>query len=276
MLEIPEAAVLAEQMNELLIGKVIQQVVTNHSPHKFAWFTGDPEGYDALLKGKEINRAVNYGGLVEVFLEDIRMVLGDGIALRLISDKSKLPQKHQLCIQFTDGSFLVASVQMYGGMWCFKEDQFDNEYYFIAKEKPSPLTDAFNANYFQKLISDESIQKKSVKAFLATEQRIPGLGNGVLQDILYNAKIHPKRKVSSLLDHEKDLLFQTVKSTLFEMTLHGGRDTEKDLFGCFGGYKTKLSKKTVNQPCEICGSQIIKKAYMGGSIYYCEKCQEEK
>lgn|GEM_PF-2077218 len=30
------------------------------------------------------------------------------------------------------------------------------------------------------------------KAFLATEQRIPGLGNGVLQDILWTARIHPK------------------------------------------------------------------------------------
>jgi formamidopyrimidine-DNA glycosylase len=26
------------------------------------------------------------------------------------------------------------------------------------------------------------------------------------------------------------------------MTFEGGRDTEKDLFGCFGGYKTRLIK----------------------------------
>ncbi|WP_105615283.1 DNA-formamidopyrimidine glycosylase family protein [Vallitalea okinawensis] len=275
MLEIPEAAVLAEQMNELLIGKVIQKVITNQSPHKFAWFAGDPEEYDALLKGKEINKAVNHGGLIEVYLDDVRMVLGDGVALRLFSDKSKLPKKHQLCIQFTDGSFLVASVQMYGGMWCFKKGQFDNQYYFIAKEKPSPLSDQFNEKYFKKITSEESVQKKSVKALLATEQRIPGLGNGVLQDILYNAGIHPKKKVNNLSEKEKERIFQSIKDTLFEMTIQGGRDTEKDLFGCFGGYKTKLSKRTVNQPCEICGGQIIKKAYMGGSIYYCEKCQEE-
>lgn len=59
------------------------------------------------------------------------------------------------------------------------------------------------------------------------------------------------------------------------MTIKGGRDTEKDLFGCSGGYMTKLSKKTVKEPCRICSGQIIKKAYLGGSIYYCEGCQPQ-
>ncbi|HBT18319.1 MAG TPA: endonuclease VIII, partial [Firmicutes bacterium] len=40
-----------------------------------------------------------------------------------------------------------------------------------------------------------------------------------------------------------------------------------------GGYQTKLSKKTVNKPCPVCGSIIKKETYMGGSIYYCEGCQ---
>ena len=57
------------------------------------------------------------------------------------------------------------------------------------------------------------------------------------------------------------------------MAFDGGRDTERDLFGCFGGYKTRLSKNTVDTACEICGGTIKKEAYMGGSIYYCGGCQ---
>ncbi len=84
-------------------------------------------------------------------------------------------------------------------------------------------------------------EKLSLKAFLATEQRIPGLGNGVLQDILYNARLHPKKKLGALSDGEFAALFSSVKNTLAEMTRNGGRDTEKDLFGSTGGYVTKLS-----------------------------------
>jgi formamidopyrimidine-DNA glycosylase len=59
------------------------------------------------------------------------------------------------------------------------------------------------------------------------------------------------------------------------MTEQGGRDTERDLFGCFGGYKTILSKNTVDTPCLVCGTVIKKEPFMGGSIYYCPGCQKQ-
>jgi formamidopyrimidine-DNA glycosylase len=58
------------------------------------------------------------------------------------------------------------------------------------------------------------------------------------------------------------------------MTDLGGRDTEKDLFGNMGGYKTILSKNTVQNPCPGCGGTIIKEAYMGGAVYFCPVCQK--
>lgn len=276
MLEIPEAKKISEQMNENLKGRVIESVIANHSPHKFAWFVDDPEDYDEKLQGKEIISATNHGGMVEVHLsDDMRIVLGDGVALRLLTSSDKLPKKHQLLIQFDDDTKLIGSVQMYGGMWCYKEGSYQNIYHEVARKKPSPLSTDFDESYFEGLVSAEDVQNKSVKAFLATEQRIPGLGNGVLQDILFNAKLHPKRKVKTLSQDEKEKLYDSIKLTLLEMVINGGRDTEKDLFGCYGGYKTKLSKKTVNQPCPNCGEPIVKKAYLGGSIYYCSNCQKE-
>lgn len=116
----------------------------------------------------------------------------------------------------------------------------------------------------------------SAKAFLATEQRIPGLGNGVLQDILWNAGINPKTKLEKLGDNEIDEMYKCVRSTLLDMAANGGRDTEKDLFGCPGGYKTILSSNTYGKPCPKCGSDIIREAYMGGNIYYCPECQKVK
>lgn len=275
MIEIPEAITLAHQINEILVGKTIEGVIANQSPHKFAWFFGDPSEYNSKLKGKTIDKALAYGSYVEIIVKDTKLLLAEGINLRYLNKDEKLPKKHQLLIQFEDSSALVASVQMYGGMWSFKNDEFDNIYYKTAKNKPSPLSDEFDFKYYEQIISDENLQKKSVKALLATEQRIPGLGNGVLQDILYNAKVHPKRKVLTLSNEEIKTLFNSIKSTLNEMAKKGGRDTEKDLFGRLGGYTTKLSKKTVKEPCKVCGGNIIKKPYMGGSIYYCEGCQVE-
>lgn len=279
MLEIPEALTIAKQINMTIKARKIVDAVANHSPHKFAWYHGDPQGYKDILKGNTIINAAAYGGLVHIQLDSSEILIGDGTNLRYHSPEQKVPTKHQLLLELDDSSKVTASIQMYGGIWCFnneydkKEDKFENIYFNIAKEKPSPLSDEFDEAYFEKLISSPDVQKMSAKAFLATEQRIPGLGNGVLQDILWEANINPRSKINTLKEEQKFELFRAIKFVLSKMAEHNGRDTEKDFFGNNGGYKTIMSKNNVNHPCPRCGTIIKKENYYGGSIYYCEKCQ---
>ena len=57
MLELPEAITIAGQINRTLYGKSISNVIAAHSPHKFAWYHGDPDQYHNLLTGKTIGSA---------------------------------------------------------------------------------------------------------------------------------------------------------------------------------------------------------------------------
>ncbi|MBN1246601.1 MAG: endonuclease VIII, partial [Anaerolineae bacterium] len=172
-----------------------------------------------------------------------------------------------------DGTAISSSAQMWGGFFCFARDEKGGyPDYDIAKSRPSPLKDAFDRAYFDTLFDDDT-PKLSAKAFLATEQRIPGLGNGVLQDILWTARIHPKRKMADLSEAGIQAMFEAVRQVLAEMTVRGGRDTEKDLFGQPGRYGTILSRNTVGTPCPACGTVIRKEPYLGGTIYYCAGCQ---
>lgn len=274
MIELPESIALASQLNETIRGKRIANVTAAQTPHKFAWYHGDPQKYHELLSGKVIEKANGIGSMVEVFAGDAVMLFGDGVGLRYHNEDEQKPLKHQMLVEFDDFFAVSAVVQMYGGLMCFRCGEMDNKYYRAAKEKPSPLSDRFDRQYFDGLLSLRESQKLSAKAFLATEQRIPGLGNGVLQDILYIARIHPKRKINTLNGEDTDRLFRSIKETLAEMAFKGGRDTEKDLFGCPGGYMTHLNKNTLDKPCPICDGAIKKESYMGGSIYYCEGCQK--
>lgn len=274
MIEIPEAISLSKQLNDTIKGKTISKVIGGHTKHKFTWFYGDVNKYQRLMVNNKIDNAESFGGFVEISAGVNKILFSEGVNIRFLEDKSTIPDKHQLLIEFTDGSYLCASVQMYGGLGCFEKDTLENKYYIGAKQKPSPLSDDFDKVYFDKLISSEDIQKLSIKAFLATEQRIPGLGNGVLQDILYNAKIHPKQKINLLNNKQKYDLFRSLKKTLKEMVDSNGRNTEIDLFSETGGYITKMSKNTVGNKCNICNSIIAKEGYMGGSIYYCPGCQK--
>ncbi len=276
MIEAPEARFLSEQLNETVRGKKITDVFTQFTPHKFAWFTGSSEEYVKWLSGKTIDCAQPQGGMVEITIGDKVLVLTDGVNLRYLTPGTKLPAKHQLLIAFEDESCLVASVRMYGGLACYDKNAtygklFD--YYRIAKSKPQVMTDAFSKEYFLELINAEGAQKKSSKAFLATEQTIPGLGNGVLQDILYHTHIHPKKKIAALTNKEKESLFYQIKETMDDIYRQGGRNTETDLFGKNGKYVACLSKDTAGLACPRCGETIVKENYLGGSIYYCRGCQ---
>lgn len=272
MIELPEALTYERQMNQILIGKTVDRVLPPSTPHKFCWFSGDPSEYDGLMRGKCVEGAEGFGIYVELHLSDgIRLTFNDGVNVRWIPNGGKLPDKYQLLILFEDGGALSFTVAMYGGILCGK-GMPDNKYYQASRTGVSPLSAAFTTAYLEQLIA-QTKQSVSLKAFLATEQRIPGLGNGCLQDILLCAGQHPKTKISQLSANEVRRLCQSVVTVLKEMKELGGRDTEKDLFGNPGGYHTKLSRNTLAKGCPYCGGSICKEAYLGGAIYYCPVCQ---
>lgn len=273
MIEIPEAATLAQQVTASLSGCAVVRIAAATSPHKLTWYFGNPERYTELAVRRTVRSARPVGGMVEIALDDVRMLFQEGVRLRYFGPGAPIPAKHQLAVSFSDGSHLVASVQMYGGLGLFRAGELENPYYLVAQSKPSPLTDAFSAAYFSQMLAEPGVAQLSAKAFLATEQRIPGLGNGVLQDILYRSRINPKLKIGKLRDSRREELFQSVRETLQDMTTGRGRDTEFDLYGKPGGYSTMMSRNSAGKPCPACRRTIVKTAYLGGSVYFCPGCQ---
>lgn len=260
------------QAYDLLAGQKIARVESPTSPHKFTWYNGDPADYSGCLTGRTIKKVKGYGVFVDLIMdEETHLLIGDGTNMRYFPAGEAHPLKHQLLVEMEDGGFLVFTVAMYGAIYAFKGD-FDNPYYQGSMQKLSPLDEHFDEAYFETLIRATN-KDLSAKALLTTKQRIPGLGNGVVQDILFQAAVHPKSKVSALSGIERTDLFYSIKGTLKNMLEAGGRDTEKDFFGNWGGYKTILSKKTYKAPCRNCGHEIVRENYLGGTIYYCPVCQ---
>lgn len=273
MIEIPESTIISRQAAEILPGKIIVYVMYGNSPHRFTFYNGDPEDYPALLEGRRVETVNAYGAFVDVVMDkDTHLVIGDGTNMRYYQAGEDYPPKYQQILILEDGSFLSFSVSMYGCIYAF-QGEFDNPYYQGSIRKPSPLDDSFDEAYFSALVAGTK-QNLTIKALLATEQRIPGLGNGVMQDILFNVGIHPKRRISTLSTLEQNDLLYSIKGTLTEMIERGGRDTERDFLGNLGGYRTILSRNTYKNPCPHCGHPIVRESHLGGTIYYCPACQK--
>ena len=184
--------------------------------------------------------------MVELAVGERALLFSDGANLTYLEPGADLPDKHQLLIGFGDESCLVVSVRMYGGCGVFHRVSFPVRWSLTTAVRrrnlrccPTLLTSPISCRCWM----NRPRRKKSAKAFLATGQTIPGLGNGVLQDILYRAGMHPKTKISGLTRQQKSDCSGPSGRRSGRCCVWGGRDSETDLFGRPGGYRPRLSKK---------------------------------
>ena len=109
MIGFPRVMNLAEQIRKTLTGKRISDVSANRSPHAFAWYSGDPTDYPAMLRGKTVSGAHVFSGSAWIEADDMR--------LQISTLSSTMPQAKASCktpafVQFEDGSAISCTVQI--------------------------------------------------------------------------------------------------------------------------------------------------------------------
>lgn len=276
MFELPEFVVLAEQMNETVRGKVVQQGRLGNSPHKFVWYNRSHAEFARLSKGKKVGKPRAQGKWLFVPLEPGYVLLFGECGGRVIlyNPGSRVPSKYHLCVTFEDGSFLTTMIQMWGAIELYVQGE-EREREYVKGMRTTPIEPEFTFEYFSSLIDDlVGGKKRSAKALLTQEQLIPGLGNAIAQDILFRARIHPKHAIADLSKGQRKSLYRAIRDTVHDVIEQGGRYDEHDLYGKRGGYFRLMDSKAVDRPCPECGGTIEKMQYLGGACYCCPNCQK--
>lgn len=276
MFEIPEYTVLARQMNAALVGKTIREGTLGNSPHKFVWYNRSHEEFTQLTAGKVVGAARVQGRWLSIPLEPGYILLFGECGGKILFHPpgSPLPVKYHLLIHFEDGSALSATTQMWGAMELY-ETGLEQERQYVKGMRPTPLDSTFTFDYFTALV-DELLQgeKRSAKSLLTQDQIIPGLGNSIAQDILFRAKIGPRRSLAEFSPGQRRDLYNAIVDVVAEVIAGGGRNDETDLFGKPGGYIRVMDSGAAGKPCSDCGATVQKMQYLGGACYFCPKCQQ--
>lgn len=275
MFELPEFTILANQIDQSLTGKTIQTGTLGNSPHKFVWYNRSPEEFTELVTGRSIGTATVQGRWMSVqILPGYVLVLGEcGGKMLYHPPGSKLPQKYHLYLKFDDGSFFTETTQMWGAMELYRTGE-EQQRQYIKDMRPTPVEDEFTFEYYNHLVDSVIAEgKKSVKGLLTQDQLIPGLGNAIAQDIMFNAGLHPRHALVDLEEEQRTLLHEKIISTVQEVINGGGRNDEFDLYNQRGGYTRKMDRNAAGNPCPTCGTAIEKIQYLGGACYFCPDCQ---
>jgi formamidopyrimidine-DNA glycosylase len=275
MLECPEVTTIAAQMRTVLPGKKVVASVCCATPHKFAFLNRPADEYAAIMADKQVGAILDDGYRIYITFEPgWLLVLGEVVGRVLYHPAGvALPPRHQLLLHFTDGSALTLTISMWAAIHLIEQSDI-NDHAPWRDRRPNPLDPAFNWDYFQTILADQTeIATKSVKRMMVSKPNVYGVANGCLHDILFHAGLNPKQLVKDLTPVQQRNLYDATVQTIRMMTDAGGRDCERDLFNQPGGYHGILGAWAAGKPCPQCGSTIIKIAYLGGSSYYCPTCQ---
>ena len=121
-----------------------------------------------------------------------------------------------------------------------------------------------------------SSSSKNIKTLLMDQRKIAGIGNIYSDDILFQAKIHPLRKASSLTNQEINNLYSAMRDILSLAVRLGGTSISdfRNIRGEKGTYgERRLVYRRDGKPCFVCGT-LIKRIKIGGrSARFCPLCQ---
>jgi formamidopyrimidine-DNA glycosylase len=275
MFELPEFTVLAAQLNEVLPGKVVAAGELGNKPHKFVWYNRSHEEFAGLVQGLRMGRATCRGRWLFVPMEPAYvLVLGEcGGRLLYHSDSTTVPKTYHLLLHLEDGAALSLVTQMWGAVELYAQGD-EQERQYIKGMRPTPADTAFTRAYFDSLLDELAAGKKrSVKSLLTQEQLVPGLGNAIAQDIMFQAGLHPRHPLTELAEQQRRILHDAILETVQEVTRQGGRHDEIDLHGDHGRYVRRMDKHAAGAPCPKCGAEVVKTQYLGGACYFCPDCQ---
>jgi formamidopyrimidine-DNA glycosylase len=178
-----------------------------------------------------------------------------------------------LQVHFLDGSTLMfRDVRKFGKVFLLAGAS-DVKEGFFAKLGLEPFTDSYDLNSFLSLMGRRKIR---VKSLLLDQSFVAGVGNIYADESLFEARIHPARRVRYLRKYEKAKLFEVIPEVLERAINHGGTSTSDYINsdGKTGGYQEELQVYgREDRPCRRCGEKIKKIVVSQRGTHFCPRCQ---
>ncbi len=143
----------------------------------------------------------------------------------------------------------------------------------LANLGPDALDSKLTTAQFGKIIVAET---RPIKQVLMDPFVVAGIGNIYSDDILWRAKVHPKRRAKSLKPAELVAIFQAMREVLTKaVKLRGTSTTDfRDTAGLEGGYtEHRLVYQRTGESCSRCKTPIERMVIGGRSAHFCPRCQ---
>ena len=277
MPELPEVYTISKELDTEIKGKKFQSVKINVAKMV--------KGNSAKIKNTKIKGVSRRAKLILMKMDN---GLNLAIHLKLTGQLFFLPRGKEktkydeginkfthVIFDFSDGSRLIFNdLRKFGWVKILTDEELEKE---LEKENygPEPLESGFTLAKFKEVLARKS--NSQIKPLLMDQKFVAGIGNLYSDEILFYAKVHPRRKVKDLSDNEIAKIYQGMKKILKEaIKYHGSSiDTYREVNGKKGTFEfhRKVYRRE-GEKCDGCKGKVGRIKIGSRSSYFCPECQK--
>lgn len=282
MPELPEVETIKRRLEEILLGKVINQVTVLREKS----FDGDVN----QILDKKVLKISRRAKLLRVHLEDqLNLLIHLKMTGQLIYQDeliriggghptadwiNSLPSSHtRVIITFADDSRLFFNdMRVFGWIRVLSDSSIEKEFANLGLDAND---NKFTADYLKEKVKSRSIP---IKQAIMLNEILGGVGNIYAAEALFLAGIDPRRPAKSLSMIELKQLVIRIKEVINQGIKHGGTTFDGkyvDLSGMSGRHQEYLNVYgRDNKKCVNCGKNLLNVKIAGRSTVFCKSCQK--
>lgn len=256
--ELPEVETYKKYFDSTSLDQVIENVKITDDRILLA----SKQSFKKAVIGSKFAHTIRHGKYLLAKMKNKFIVFHFGMSgdLEYFPSKEQEPKYSKVIFQFDNGySLAYISIRMFG-----KLDIVDSLEDLRKKKRLGPDAITMSFEEFQ-----DTLKKRTaiMKSALLDQSIFAGIGNIYSDEILFRARIHPKRKIDSLNEIELENLFKRIKEVLEYGIKHKG-----ELSRYTQSFLIPHREKEGN--CPKCGSIIERYEISGRHGFFCPNCQK--
>jgi formamidopyrimidine-DNA glycosylase len=219
-----------------------------------------PQGLGRILKGNRVGRPRRYGKWLLAPVGDETLLFHFGMTggLEWGAGSTGRDPHDRVVLRLEGGELRYRNMRKLGGVW-LSRDESDTER-ILGRLGPDALD--LDRDGLAKVLEG---RRGALKPTLMNQAVVAGIGNELSDEILWQARLNPRRTVPSLGSRGEDALFRAWRKVL-RASVRAGRIPRRK------GWLTAVRGRP-DPRCPRCRGPIRTGRVAGRTAYWCPRCQ---
>jgi formamidopyrimidine-DNA glycosylase len=212
------------------------------------------------LKDRVLGEPSRHGKWLWVPAGDPMMVIHFGMTggLRWTSTPSGDQRFDRLVLELEGGELAYHNMRMLGGVWMARSSRGLQR----ITGTLGPDAAGVDRDELEQMLGG---RRGGIKAALMNQRMIAGIGNELSDEILWQARIRPTRRIARLTRRQRDELFESMHAVIADSNRHGRIPRHP---------RWLTSQRGVRDPtCPRCRGKVRRTKVAGRTSYWCPRCQ---